>query len=199
MAPRLSGPTGSRSIRSASNADSSSEGAAPSPVRRASRTWTGCSPIRLSANVSTLADDGSSHWTSSIGKHDRRLGSESLQCASDCNAERARIGASRSRPRAGARPRARASSAATARQDSLEHVLEQVAEAGVSEPSLRLGRPRHEDTKSALTRGLDARQPDRRLSDPRSALEHQCRRSLEASVEECVDGVELRISADDRA
>ena len=116
------------------------------------------------------------------GKHDRRLGSESLQCATDCNAERARIRAGigildeeRDLERAPPRCRQR-------RQDALEHVLEQVAETGVSEPSLRLGRPRHEDTKSSLMRGLDAGQPDRRLSDPRGALEHECRRSLEAAV-----------------
>ena len=133
------------------------------------------------------------------GKHDRRLGSESLQCATDCNAKRARIRAGigildeeRDLERAPPRCRQR-------RQHALEHVLEEVTETGVSKPSLRLGRPRHEDTKSTRPRGLDARQPDRRFSDPRGALEHECRRSLEASVDECMDGVEFGISADDRA
>ena len=132
------------------------------------------------------------------GKHDRRLCSESLQCASDCDAERARIGVTRRVFEQQCHLERTPPRRRQLRQDSLEDLVEQVAEAGVSEPSVELCRPRHEDTHSALTRGLDARQPDGGLSDPGGALEHQCRRSLEGTVEECVDGVKLRVSADRR-
>ena len=166
MAPRLSGPTGIRSMRSASNADSSSErcrflaGAAGEqnvdglfahpPQRKRQRAR------RRRVEPLDVVDS----------KHDRRLGSESLQCASDCNAERARIEASsrvleQECHLERAPPRRR-----QLRQDSLEHVVEQVAEAGVSEPSLQLGRPRHEDAR--LRAHARPRRPPARWSTFRS-------------------------------
>jgi hypothetical protein len=132
------------------------------------------------------------------GKHDRPVCRESLQCAADSNAERTRICAGVGvldeechLERAPPRRRQR-------RQDSLEHVLEQVAEARVGESSLGLGGPRHENTQLPLTRSLHTRKPERRLPDPCGAVEHQGSRTV-GLVEKRMDRAELRLPADDRA
>ena len=68
MAPRLNGPTCSRSTRSARSAPSRCGVSALSPRRRVSRRRIACSSNRRSANASALAEDGSSHWSSSIAR-----------------------------------------------------------------------------------------------------------------------------------
>jgi hypothetical protein len=107
-------------------------------------------------------------------------------------------------PSAPSSPRSATSSARRLGTDNagkhdLELVLEQVAEASVGKPPLRLGRPRQKDTQPPLTRILDAGQPERRLADSRLAFQHQCLRSVGRLVEEGVDGAEFLVSADDFA
>ena len=130
------------------------------------------------------------------GKHDRRLRCEDLQPASDRDAERARI-----RGVASLEEKRYLESAAPRRGQHRENLfqdaLEEVAEPGVREPSLRFGRPREEDAEAKFTCGFDARKPERRLPDPRLALEHHRRRSVGAPVEEGREGRELLVSADD--
>ena len=67
----------------------------------------------------------------------------------------------------------------------------------MSQPSLGLGRPRHEDTESAFTRGLDARKPEVDFPIPASPSSTSATGPSAGRVEERVDGVELRIPADD--
>ena len=142
-------------------------GSARSPMRRASRTWTGCSPIRLNANASTLADDGSSHWTSSTasttGAPQReppvRFGPRRRACA-----DRQSCAASSSNS---ATSSARLLGGDSSGQDSRERLVEQVAEPDVSEPSLELCRSRQ---RTHIPRSRAASTPAdqmRRLSDPR--------------------------------
>ena len=104
---------------------------------------------RRNANASALAEDGSSHWTSSIATSS---GSPSL---SSCSALRIAI------------PSARGSTAISRRlleqerdlerapprrrqrgQDLVEDVLEQIAQPHVSEAALSLGRSRREDAQA---------------------------------------------------
>ena len=59
------------------------------------------------------------------------------------------------------------------RQHLVQHLLEQIAEADVSEALLGLGRPRLEDAKSQRPRLLDPVEPDRGLPDSGAALEHE--------------------------
>jgi hypothetical protein len=156
-----------------------------------------CSSSRRSANTSALADDGSSHWTSSTARTSG-LRCEDLEPASDRDAERARIGGvasleekryfERAAPRRGQH-----------REDLFEDALEEVAEPGVRESSLRLGRPRDVYSEAKFTGGVDARKPERRLPDPRLAFEHHRRRSVGAPGEERSEGRELLVSADDLA
>ena len=200
MAPRLSGPTYSRSTRSASDRPlelRASPLASPSATgeqKEDRATRPSAAARKRVRSPRTDRATGRRRWRARPASRQReppkRFGQQRRACADrslesrlrqECDLERA---APRRRQR---------------RQDPLEHVLEQVAEAGVSEPPLQFRRPRYEDTRSSFTRGLDTRQPESRLSDPRLALEHQCRRVLGVAFEECVDGVELRISADDRA
>ena len=81
-------------------------------------------------------------------------------------------------------------------QDFVEHVLEQIAEAHVREPALGLGRSRHEDAQPRRTRVVDTGPPERRLPDPRLALEHERGRHGVGPVDERVDGGELVLPAD---
>jgi hypothetical protein len=119
-------------------------------------------------------------------EHERGLPGENIQRAPDSDAERARIRAiggildeERHLERAAPRRRQR-------RQHALERVLEEVAEARVGKTSLHLRWLRQEDAESPRTRGVDARTPERRLPDPRLALEHECGQSHGGPVE---DGV----------
>ena len=130
-------------------------------------------------------------------KDNRPVGSENLQRAPDRDTERARIEAVRiflneecylERVAPGRRQR---------RQYALEHVLEQVAEAGVSQTAFRFGRPRYEDTESSFTGGLDTRKPQGRLPDSRLALQHERDRAFRRTFEERVYGGELDLPADD--
>jgi hypothetical protein len=132
-------------------------------------------------------------------EHERGLRSQNVQRAPDGHAECARIRAiggildeERHFERAAPRRRQR-------RQHTLERVLEEVAEAGVGKASLHLRRLRQENPESPRARGVDARTPERRLPDPRLALEQECRRSRGGPVEDGVQGAELPVSAYDFA
>src|SRR5262249_56337452 len=74
------------------------------------------------------------------------------------------------------------------RQDALEHALEQVAKAGMSQPPLRFRRPRYEDTESPFTGGRDTGNPEGRLPDPRLALQRERDRTVLVTVEARVYG-----------
>ena len=130
-------------------------------------------------------------------KDNRPVGGENLQRAPDRDTERARIEAVRiflneecylERVAPGRRQR---------RQYALEHVLEQVAEAGVGQTAFRFGRPRYEDTESSFSGGLDTRKPQGRLPDSRLAFQHECDRAFRRTFEERVYGGELDLPADD--
>ena len=95
MAPRLSGPMGSRSTRSSRIADSSSERLRPFTEATGEQKEDGRSPIRLSANVKRARRRRVEPLDVVDRNHDRRLGSKNLQRASDCNTQRARIEAVR--------------------------------------------------------------------------------------------------------
>ena len=82
-------------------------------------------------------------------------------------------------------------------QDVVEDVLEEIAEPDVGEAALGLGRSRREDAQSTRARMLDAGQPERRLPDPRIALQHECGRPFPHVVDEGVKGGELLLPADD--
>ena len=133
-----------------------------------------------------------------VDREDNRpLGSENLERTPNRDTERARVEAVRifldeechlERVAPGRRQR---------RQHVLEHVLEQVAEAGVCQPSFRFSRPRNEDTEASFAGRLDTRKPQRRLPDARLALEHERRRSVGGPVEEGVDGGKLDLPAHD--
>src|SRR5262249_48367155 len=80
------------------------------------------------------------------------------------------------------------------REDPTELGLEQVREAGVRKPLLGLVGPAREDRDAALAGGLDPGRPERRLPDPRGALEHQRRRPVEHAVQEIRDRTKLVLS-----
>src|SRR5512133_1086061 len=130
----------------------------------------------------------------------RTPGSENLHGVPQGDAERARIHRTSRRRLYEERDLERAAPRrGQCRHDELERVLEQVAQPRVSKALLRLGRPRREDAEAALARGLDPSEPERRLPDPRFALEHECRRSCTRAVEEDGQGTELLVPADDLA
>ena len=58
-------------------------------------------------------------------------------------------------------------------EDVVDDAPEEVAQAGVREPGLGLGRPAREDAVAARPRGVDPCEPERRLADPRLAVEEQ--------------------------
>ena len=92
---------------------------------------------------------------------------------------------------------ARRLGAAQGGQHLVEDVLEEIAEPDVREPALGLGRPRREHAQAPPARSLDAREPERRLADPRLALEHERGRPLVGAVDEGVERGELLVPADD--
>ena len=63
--------------------------------------------------------------------------------------------------------------------------------------ALRLRRTRREHNKPALTRCRDRGQPNRRLPNPRFALQHEPGRTLGRTIEERGNQVELRLAPDD--
>jgi hypothetical protein len=85
------------------------------------------------------------------------------------------------------------------RQNVAEDSVEQIAQTGVGQSSVRLDRPRREDTQPAPARRFDRRAPDPRLPDPRVALQGDCARALHSrrAVEECVQRAELFGPGDD--
>ena len=81
-------------------------------------------------------------------------------------------------------------------QHIVEDILEQVAKPDVSETALGLGWTRREDAHTPLARMLDARRPERRLTDPCLTLEHERGPGLRL-VDERMDRGEVALSADD--
>ncbi len=82
-------------------------------------------------------------------------------------------------------------------QRLLENGFEQVAQPGVRERPLRLGRSRREDAQAPLARLLDCGEPERRLPDPRLAFQQERARRGPRLVEERGHGGELLLSGDD--
>ena len=78
-----------------------------------------------------------------------------------------------------------------------EYVFEQVSQPGVFDPQLDLGGARRQDAKPAVSRSLDTGEPDRRLPDPRLALQDQPRHARAGRpVEEGMDRAELVVPAE---
>ena len=105
VAPRLSGPTRTRSIRSGSRAFSTADDWSPSPSRRVQTSSMLASGSRRSANPSALAEDASSHWRSSIAMTSPLRRAAEARCEQQ-HQEPADRPEARLHPRGGARPRA---------------------------------------------------------------------------------------------
>ena len=82
-------------------------------------------------------------------------------------------------------------------QHVVDNPLEEISQPHVSEAALRLGRPRRKDRQSAYARVLDGCSPERRLSDPGFALQHESSGASLRLVDEGVEGGEFGLSADD--
>jgi len=67
----------------------------------------------------------------------------------------------------------------------------------MSEGALRLGRSRREDTNASRARMPHAGKPERRLADPRLALQHERTCASLRPADEAVDRGEFLLSADD--
>ena len=174
-APTLSGPTGSRWTRSAPSACSSA-GRLRVRRRRAGRAaGARCvAPSLRSANASAAADDASNHWRSSIAT------SSGPSSASSCSALRVAIpsargstaSASASSSRSATSSARRLGAGSDGRTSSRTSSSRSPSPACASPRSASAGRD--ERTRNpARARMLDARQPERRLPDPRLALEHE--------------------------
>jgi hypothetical protein len=83
------------------------------------------------------------------------------------------------------------------RQDVVECFLEQIAEPYVSERLLRLSGARRQNAQALRARVFDPGKPERRLPDPRIAVEHEHRGAVPGSFDEPLDGGELSLPADD--
>jgi hypothetical protein len=77
------------------------------------------------------------------------------------------------------------------------HRLEQIGERREREPRLRLGRAAGEHAEPALVRKPDDLAPDRRLADPRLALEREHAEPLARRIEEFPGERELTLAPDD--
>ena len=184
VAPRLSGPTSSRSSCRRASACSNAEGL---PGRSASRNPTGSSSSRRAANVSASADGGSSHWTSSTATSSgpraasaRSAFRKPSAIAPVSGGDVGRLGAQeRNLQRTQLRRRQRS-------QLLRAHTVEQIDQRREREPRLRPARPGRKDTQSLRPRGSHPRVPQRRLPDPRPAAqareprEHRRRRRTPA-------------------
>ncbi|HEY2936633.1 MAG TPA: hypothetical protein VGJ25_08530 [Gaiellaceae bacterium] len=80
-----------------------------------------------------------------------------------------------------------------------ENVVEQISQRSVREPALRLGRTRREDAQAPFTGRFDGCEPERRLPDPRFAIQHKRGRAFgrRPSVEERTQRVELLAPTND--
>ena len=83
------------------------------------------------------------------------------------------------------------------RKDVCQRALEEIGQPQAGKAALGLGGPRREEQVPALPRVLDAGSPQRRLADPRLALQHECRYPLGRRVQEGVNPLELLLSSDD--
>src|SRR5262245_39905447 len=81
--------------------------------------------------------------------------------------------------------------------DIVKCILEEVAQPEVSEAAFGLGWPRGKNAPTQQTRVLDTCQPERRLSNPRLALEHECRRLVGGTIKESIERAELYVAPDD--
>ena len=83
------------------------------------------------------------------------------------------------------------------RRDIGEDLLEEVAETDVRETPLGLRGPRREHDQAALARRGHPFEPERRLADPRLAVQHEPGRSVRRPADEGLNGSELPLPADD--
>ena len=166
-----------RSIRSASTACSSA-GRGSTGTDAAARA-AGGSPPRAAAAArrrARLADEASSHWTSSIAMS---TGSRSASASSAVRTATASVRKStgssvRLAQEQGDLERAPARRRRAPGRTSSRTLLEQVSERGVGEPRSSSAGREDSTRKSARAGRLVARRPERRLADPRLALEHEC-------------------------
>ena len=82
-------------------------------------------------------------------------------------------------------------------KDVCQRALEEVGQPQAGKTALGLGGPRGEEQVPAFPRVLDTGSPQRRLADPRLALQHECRYPLGPRVQEGVNPLELLLSPDD--
>ena len=163
------------------HAASSAESSSP---RRVSSTLIGSRPSRRRANESTSAEGESSHWTSStastIGPELGQRGQRVVHC--DRQRAVVRRGAVAVEQQRGLeRPSARRREL---RQQLGRAVSEQVAQACVRQTLLDLGGPGREHAQTSRPRRLDAGQPERRLADPRLAVQHERRETVPRPLDE---------------
>lgn len=85
------------------------------------------------------------------------------------------------------------------RRDVRVGLLEQVAQPDVGEAPLGLHRSRRNHQQASLACGCDRREPERRLPDPRLALDHESGWPFDGTVEEGRQQAELRPAPDDVA
>jgi len=85
--------------------------------------------------------------------------------------------------------------------DVVEDAVEQIAQPHVSQAALGLGRPRRENAHPPSARVLDPRKPERRLANPRLALEHERNRAFAflRPIDEGADRGEFLLPPDDLA
>ena len=189
-APTLSGPIRSRSTSTACSSSAASR-------RRATTSRTAPPSRRRSAKARALADDASSHWTSSIAT---TTGFRSLnrlehiayghcECALVGGLVRGLVTQKRDLQRASPRRGQLADHA-------VEDAVEEISEPHVREPALGLGRTRREHDKVEPARRRNRCPPQRRFPDSRLALEHERHWPVGGTVEEAKDGAELRVAPD---
>ena len=83
------------------------------------------------------------------------------------------------------------------RQRLVQHRREQVADGREGRSQLGMGRARRENPEPRSRARRDALLPERRLADPRVALEQQCRPARRHSVQKLLQRNELQAPADD--
>jgi len=170
----------------------------PSSGRRARRTKTGLAPEPPQAERQGLRRGRVEPLDVVDGDHDRSPLAQKLQHVAHRHGNRAAIDGviwgllSEQRDLERAPPRRR-----QRRQHAVEDVLEQVAEPHVSETALRLRRTRRNHAHPLRPCVLHACFPQRRLPDPRLALEHERSEPSVDLTDESVERGEFLLPADD--
>ena len=131
------------------------------------------SPSRRSANSITAADEGSSHWRSSIAQTTSDSPARARRQREKPGSDDTRLGRPR---RSGAQERGvepHPLRFGKSREELVGHVGEEIREPCEGEPRFGLGRPRYQYPGALPASTLDRRLPQRRLTDPRLAHDRQ--------------------------